>query len=81
MADWTRTTAVTALVQLRGVGPVRLDQLLQAGDPVDLVGALCAGSPSPPRLGRVDEAESGLRSWQRSKPAPWRPGLPIARSP
>lgn len=58
MADWTRTTAVTALAQLPGIGPVRLDQLLQAGDPVDLVGALCAGNPPPPGLGRIDEAGS-----------------------
>jgi len=57
MADWTRVTAVTALAQLPGVGPVRLDQLLRAGDPVDLVAALRAGSPPPPGLGRVDEAD------------------------
>lgn len=57
MADWSTDTAVTALAQLSGVGPRRLDRLLRLGDPVETVVAMQAGRP-PAAFTGVDEASS-----------------------
>ncbi|MEO0493226.1 MAG: DNA-processing protein DprA [Actinomycetota bacterium] len=58
MGEWTTATAVTALAQLPGVGPVRLDQLLRAGDPIVMVDRLARGGAPPSSVGAVDEAGS-----------------------
>ncbi|MEM8705927.1 MAG: DNA-processing protein DprA [Actinomycetota bacterium] len=57
MAEWTHDVAVTALAQLSGVGPHRLDLLLRLGPPAETIGRLVRGHRPAP-FDRLDDAAS-----------------------